>query len=154
MRQPLNTATRPEAGIRLELQSDDVAAKVIDGEALIMNVSNGMYYSLTGTGAVAWELLAAGCTLADAAAAMHVRFEVSEERALADLGMLADRLLAEGLVRSSLGVSDSEGARVASAGRLPYEAPTLESYSDMADLLALDPPMPGLAEPAWIDGAS
>jgi len=154
MQHVLNNAPDIEAGIRLELQSDDVAAKVIDGEALIMNVSNGMYYSLTDTGAVAWELLAAGCTLGDAAAAMHARFQVSEGQALADLGVLAERLVAEGLVRSSIGVSTPGTDAGWGAARMPYEAPTLESYSDMADLLALDPPMPGLAEPAWIDGAS
>ena len=32
----------------------------------------------------------------------------------------------------------------------PYSAPKLNSYSDMADLLALDPPMPGLAETTFI----
>ena len=34
---------------------------------------------------------------------------------------------------------------------LPYEAPTLNIYRDMGDLLALDPPMPGLADMAWKD---
>jgi hypothetical protein len=32
----------------------------------------------------------------------------------------------------------------------PYTVPRLNSYSDMADLLALDPPMPGLAETTFI----
>ena len=140
--------------VRLELRADEVAAKVIDGEALIMNVSNGMYYSMTGTGAVAWQLLAEGRSLADVAAVMSARFEVTEARALADLSALADHLIEENLVRITADGPASAGYEVTTGEREPYGAPTLDSYSDMADLLALDPPMPGLAEPAWIEGAS
>jgi hypothetical protein len=31
----------------------------------------------------------------------------------------------------------------------PYEPPVLERYADMEDLLALDPPMPGIANLPW-----
>ena len=34
------------AGAGIQLNSADVAAKEIDGEILVMNVANGMYYSL------------------------------------------------------------------------------------------------------------
>ena len=33
--------------------------------------------------------------------------------------------------------------------KLPYESPSLNSYRDMSDLLALDPPMPGLQQIPW-----
>ncbi len=33
--------------------------------------------------------------------------------------------------------------------RLPYTAPALEIFRDMQDLLALDPPMPGLSDIPW-----
>ena len=32
---------------------------------------------------------------------------------------------------------------------LPYETPSLNIYRDMGDLLALDPPMQGMAETPW-----
>ena len=35
--------------------------------------------------------------------------------------------------------------------RLPYDAPMLTTYRDMADLLALDPPMPRLEDIVWDD---
>jgi len=53
------------------------------------------------------------------------------------------RLLDENLIAQSetqeLTVSDPVVER-----RLPYRTPELIMYTDMADLLALDPPMPGL----------
>jgi len=37
----------------------------------------------------------------------------------------------------------------APAGKLPYEPPRLSVYRDMGDLLALDPPAPGLTDIPW-----
>ena len=33
---------------------DEVAAKVVQGEAIIINLATGVYYSMTGVGAAAW----------------------------------------------------------------------------------------------------
>ena len=33
----------------------------------------------------------------------------------------------------------------------PYTVPVLNSYKDMSELLALDPPMPGLEQVPWKD---
>jgi hypothetical protein len=33
--------------------------------------------------------------------------------------------------------------------KLPYELPKLNIYRDMGDLLALDPPVPGLGDTPW-----
>ena len=51
-------------------------------------------------------------------------------------------------------VSEEEASPVESPLRepdpnVPYESPLLNIYRDMGDLLALDPPMPGLAEMNW-----
>jgi hypothetical protein len=136
---------------RLELNSADVAAKDIDGEILVMNVANGMYYSLDGVGAVAWRLLASGHSLQQAAEALSSMYGVNFAVALHDVTDLAIHLVDEGLVSvSSAAVSLDAPVSMDSATEGPYSAPTLNSYSDMADLLALDPPMPGLAETSFI----
>ena len=41
-------------------------------------------------------------------------------------------------------------AATSATEKLPYEAPVLQVYRDMEDLLALDPPIPG-QEAAWSD---
>ena len=35
--------------------------------------------------------------------------------------------------------------------KAPYEIPKLNIYRDMGDLLALDPPVPGLGDTPWKD---
>ena len=145
------TSAAIEADERLELNSGDVAAKEIDGEILVMNVANGMYYSLEGVGAVAWRLLAAGLSLRHASAALAASFGADEATTLDDITGLALHLVDEGLVTVSEAPAEAQTPAIPEAEEgMSYSAPRLTAYSDMADLLALDPPMPGLAETSWI----
>ena len=139
------------AEVRIEMNSGDVAAKEIDGEILVMNVANGMYYSLDGVSAVAWRLLAAGHSLDQAAVALAGAYGVDESLTLADVTDLAVHLVDEGLVKVSTSGGYTDRPMIEAAEEhTSYSAPRLTAYSDMADLLALDPPMPGLAETSFI----
>lgn len=138
------------AGAGIQLNSADVAAKEIDGEILVMNVANGMYYSLDGVSARTWELLVAGHSIGQVCFALARLYGVDEPRVLADVTELVIHLLDEGLVTVSDSPSPDMPAVAPLHERTPYVAPSLTSYSDMADLLALDPPMPGLAETSFI----
>ena len=70
-------------------------------------------------------------------------YDVPLERARADVAALAEQLLAENIAAPSDAASSS--GDVAPPGqRLPYAAPTLSVYSDMRNLLALDPPIPSV----------
>ncbi len=40
---------------RLRPREEEVASKVIDGEAIIINLANGVYYSMDKVGALVWE---------------------------------------------------------------------------------------------------
>ena len=139
-----------DAATRLALNSSEVASKEIDGEALIMNVSNGMYYSLDGSGAVAWNMLAAGHSVRVVTEALAARFDVDPDTVLDDVLRLARTLLDENLVSVDLAGAEPSAPRNGAPATGPYAAPRLNKYSDMADLLALDPPMPSLAETSWI----
>lgn len=136
----LSTALRPA--------SEDVVAKVMDGEAVIINLETGTYYSADGAGGFAWTLIAKGLRLEDAARHIEARYDVSREDACVDLLRFAAELVREGLV------SPADEAAVVDeidpgAGELPYASPQLQVYRDMEELLALDPPTPGLADLRW-----
>jgi hypothetical protein len=49
--------------LRLMPDSVNVAAKVIDGEAVILDVTRGTYYSMDGAGAVVWAAIEQGHSL-------------------------------------------------------------------------------------------
>jgi hypothetical protein len=110
-----------------------------------------MYYSLDGVSAVAWRLLAAGHDLGQVATALAANYGVDEASTLSDVTDLAVNLLDEGLVSVSQSQAFVDMPTIVDSEAHPaYSAPRLTSYSDMADLLALDPPMPGLAETSFI----
>jgi hypothetical protein len=135
---------------RLRPNASEVAAKVMDGEAILINLSNGMYYNMEQVGGVIWESIEAGHSLREIVSAVTERYEVASERALADVERVAGELLREKLVIVSADASPSAAAvNGAPVARLPYVLPRLNKYGDMADLLALDPPMPGLPDIPW-----
>lgn len=131
---------------RLRVREPDVAAKVIDGEAVIINLATGMYYSLNGPGSAVWELIERRCSLAEASDIIARKFSVAPDAAHADVARLWDELLAEQLVTVSeeapAELPDLEALDANAAGS--YSAPALTKFEDMVDLFAADPPLPEL----------
>jgi hypothetical protein len=130
--------------------SQDVSAEVIDGEAIIINVASGVYYSLDNVGAAIWNLLEKGFSLQHCLETLLRRYVVSEERARPDLENLVTQLLEEDLIAEIVvePAPDLNNSSVDSE-RAVYEKPELNAYRDMGDLLALDPPTPGLSITPW-----
>lgn len=135
---------------RLRRNEEEVAAKVMEGEAVIINLSNGSYYSLEKTGGAIWAMVEAGHSLEEMVEELVRRYDVARSQAQADVQRLAAELLQEGLVTLSDGQSPPP-RQAPTAPPLPYEPPILNAYRDMADLLALDPPVPGFKDIAWKD---
>jgi len=128
-------------------REEEVASKVIDGEAIIINLANGVYYSMDKVGALVWERLQAGYTLDDVIRSVTAAYDVSPEHAESNVVELVEVLLQENLVvTSENGSSHSAEVIAEQEDKLPYELPKLNIYRDMGDLLALDPPVPGLAD--------
>jgi Coenzyme PQQ synthesis protein D (PqqD) len=134
------------AATRFRPNTAEVAAKVIDGEAILMNLSNGLYYSLADSGAALWELLECGYSLEEMGQVLSDRYGVDRSRVLEDADRLMGELLQEGLVQADVNGQKEKDVPVPAAAPSAYAAPVLNKYSDMADLLALDPPMPNLGE--------
>lgn len=134
---------------RFRVNMGDVAAKVIDGEAIVMNISNGAYYSITGAGAPAWELLESGRSVAETAGRLTERYEAPLETVAADLRTLVATLVEEGLIAETSDRLPEGNPELPGGPRVAYEAPVFQKFTDMADMLALDPPMPGFDETPW-----
>ena len=133
---------------RFVVNTPGVAAKVIEGEAIIMNLSTGMYYSMDGVGALLWEWVERGHSVGEIVDGLADRYETSISQVQADVEHLLDQVIQEGLVSIASAGSATPGMIGPPAdSRLPYRSPELIRYSDMAELLALDPPMPMPAAP-------
>ena len=126
----------------------DVASKVMDGEAILINLSNGLYYSLDGGGAMMWEMIGADHTLSEMARSLHERYDVDLATARADVQRVARELVDANLAQLSSATTASPTPAVVQplSPRQPYEPLRLNVYRDMAELLALDPPHPLLTD--------
>ena len=137
---------------RFTLNETECASKVIDGEAVIINLSNGTYYSLEKVGAHVWELLGNGWTIAGIRESVTAHYDVGTDRATDDIEQLIGELVAENLLLPAGDDAIAPDKSQSSNGtRLEYVAPALVTYRDMADLLALDPPLPRLEDVVWTE---
>lgn len=123
-----------------------VSHQILDGEAIIINLESGNYYSLDRLGADVWTAIGE-----------NVASDGIVERLIRRCGgdrVVIDKAVAElltDLEKESLIVPDEarklEGARAfdglvepeAEAVKVGFEAPKLQKYTDMQELLLLDP---------------
>jgi coenzyme PQQ synthesis protein D (PqqD) len=70
----------------------DVTSTVLDDEAVLLNLANGVYYSLNPVGTAIWEQLTGSHTLAEILGTVCRQFEVTEEAARQDLVALVSKL--------------------------------------------------------------
>lgn len=120
-----------------------VISEVIDGEAIIVNLDTGAYYSLRDSGCAIWNLLLQERSMPDVVDAMTAQYNGAApeiEAAVADLvaELQAEQLIVPG---DQPNASHSPKAPIyrQNGDRLPFQQPVLEKFTDMADLLLLDP---------------
>jgi hypothetical protein len=79
----------------------DVHHTVLEGEAVLLNLDSGFYYSLNQVGTMVWDLFKQGQSLAQILSAICERFAVAEKVAEADLLAFVKRLCQEGLIQQT-----------------------------------------------------
>jgi coenzyme PQQ synthesis protein D (PqqD) len=125
---------------KFAVNSPSVVSEIIDGEVIIMNLKSGNYYSSDKAGAIVWSWIEDGKTEAEMNRLAAIRYRASPHQIEASFRIFFDRLLEEGLVRKT---DAQESAPAAQPDRSnPQEdffAPELCAYTDMQDLLLLDP---------------
>lgn len=114
------------------INSPGVIHETIDDEVVIINLDKGHYYSLDGCGAWIWKALVTGMPSTTIAGA----FNGEQETIGVAIGELVAELESEGLI-----VPADAGAAIGEleAPTAPFEEVKLQRYSDMEELLLLDP---------------
>lgn len=82
--------------------SSEVLSKVLDGEAVLLDLKSGTYFGLNPVGTRVWELLQSGSAMGDVRAKLLDEFEVTAETLEADLVELLEQLKARGLITPEL----------------------------------------------------
>ncbi len=129
-----------EGGLRVN--SPHVIHEMIDGEVIVINLASGNYYSVKGAGADVWDVIQSspGITASALTAVIARRFDRATETVEHEIAALLEQLRQEELVAAADNgaVTGSNGLAVGNSAK-PYEPPVLETYTDMQDLVLLDP---------------
>ncbi len=131
---------------RYELNTPPIVAELVEGEVIAIDLDRGSYYSLEKETAAVWTALVSGRTGGEILAALASAAEA--ERLTGELQGFLDALLAEKLIRPAAISARPSGALGA---MMPWAADTLrfERFTDMQDLLVLDPVHEVDGEAGW-----
>jgi hypothetical protein len=122
--------------MRYRVNTPAVASQVIGGEAMLIHFDSGRYYAVEGSGAdvIAW--LEQGLSIDQIISAWD-QTGAGRDAIAGTIERFVRSLLDEGLL-----VALADGPPPAAAGptaRAAFVAPALATYTDLEDLLRLDP---------------
>jgi hypothetical protein len=123
------------------IKKPDVVHETIDGETVIVNLENGVYYSLRDSAVDIWNMIEGGANAEELLGMLLSRYEGSRNEIQGAVTDLLVELQEEGLVRVSAtkSSSGSPATGASSDSKTAFVPPRLEKYSDMQELLLLDP---------------
>ena len=131
--------------MRYTVDRNKVVYETIEGEAILIHLETGFYYSLDGSGSEIWDLAAGGRTRDEITAGLRQRYDAPPGAVEDGVASLVGRLLEEGLIVESEG-SDNGSAPLSTSddlgdgsGRTEFVEPVLHRYTDMADFMLVDP---------------
>lgn len=122
------------------VNSPGVAWEDFQDEVIIVNLESGAYFSTRDVGAEIWRRLAGGLPLAVIEPALLALYEVEAPVLQASLAGFVATLQEHGLLLPAPAAEPAAESTVASStAKREFVEPKLDAYSDMQDLLLLDP---------------
>jgi hypothetical protein len=118
-----------------------VIHETIEGETIIIDLASGTYFSLQGAAPAIWNAIADGRSDEQIVAHLETLYEADA----AELGAAVERFLAQLsddqlIAPSESGADHAPAAEAAHpAQRTGFVPPRLERYTDMQDIILLDP---------------
>jgi hypothetical protein len=127
--------------VTYRVNSPQVISETVGGETIIVNLASGHYFSLQGSAVDVWQGIERGESAETIVLQLEQRCEAGDgEISAAVQKLLEDFVAAELLVAESNGAA---GAPVAvtqeAAERVPFVAPSFNTFTDMQDIILLDP---------------
>jgi hypothetical protein len=124
----------------------DVVFELFEDEIILINLGNGNYYSLQGTAAEIWNSIESGLSGEATADLLFRLYRGGRDEIKIAVDQFLAELVEEDLIEPAESACASRSSKPERArppedgtGRPPFIAPSLQRYTDMQDLLLLDP---------------
>lgn len=130
--------------MRFKINKPKVIQEVFeDDEVVIVNLDAGAYYSLNPAGGEVWRFFEQGAAPQEIVDALAARYSDDRSRIQSEIDGLIDELVRENLIVLQ---ATSDGAPNPAnttpgppAAKASFESPAISKYTDMKDILLLDP---------------
>lgn len=127
--------------MRYRVNRPNVIDETIDGEAVVINLATGTYYSLDRVGGDIWAFLEASLPVEEIIGELTRRYDGESDHMRREVGALIKRLSDEALI---VPCKDNDPVGTVALKppvdeRAPFRSPVLEVFTDMQDLILLDP---------------
>ena len=129
--------------LRFTLNQPHVITEDVDNEVVAINLDTGCYYNMEKSAAIVWRLLCDGATFDEIMHAMTQRYYGERTAIESSIQQFLQELQVAQLV---VPAADGETTLLeaplrppAPAAKIAFEPPVLCEYTDMQDLLLLDP---------------
>ncbi len=136
-----------------KINTPSISHETIDGEVVMVNLNNGSYYSMDKTGAVIWNYIDKGMTIKQISELIKNQYSGESLEIERSVSELFAELQKEQLIL----LNDSVNGNLPNNGNIngnleiekkEFEKPVLQKFTDMQDLLLLDP-IHDLDEMGW-----
>ena len=133
-------------GDRLKINDPNIVHENIDGETVILNLYSGNYYSIVDVGADIWNYIEKGAPVIEIMPLILENYECSRGDEENAVNSFITQLQQEGLVipidnklADSPLPNNWKEQITAKKNKTVFNVPVLNKYTDMQDLLLLDP---------------
>ena len=124
------------------INSPTIIHEIIEGEAVIINMEMGHYYSIDQTGAGIWELVDKRASTTEIVESITQCYAGNPKTIQSSVLDFVAELQRENLIVPASKETDDlnfSGNVITPTERPPFIQPELHKYTDMQDLLLLDP---------------
>jgi hypothetical protein len=130
---------------RYKVNRPMVIDELFEDEYVIVNLESGSYYGVAHTGKVIWSMVASGMTCSEISSELAGHYDTDRETIDNAVRAFLTELEREALIVHN-GSADAHAesrvtgqAAVPNGERSPFLLPELEKYTDMQQVLQLDP---------------
>jgi hypothetical protein len=127
---------------RFEVSRPAVVSSVVDGEVVAINLDTGSYYNIAGAGTDVWMVLEGAASEDEVTTRLADRYHVPVDEIAAVVSPFLSELLTEGLIRPAEGRgphAEPTAGDLRENDQAAFSPPVLEKFTDMEDLLLVDP---------------
>src|SRR5437870_4458203 len=114
--------------MRYRVNSEQVVNETIDGEAIMIDLATGSYYSLDRVGGDIWSVLEQGATADEIVEVLEALYDAQPGDIGAGVNTLLERLVAENLIveDGEAGANGLPPVTGAAGAKQPFTAPRLD----------------------------